>query len=154
MKTPFKGKRGNDRGGRGDFKKDGYKPGGFKSGRPRSGGFKPRFGDRDRERPDLHDAICSKCGDPCQVPFRPTGSKPIYCKKCFIKDGAPAPKRFGDRERPSFGARPAAAAPDTAKLEARLTAIEKKLDTLIEAILEDIDGDEDDEDGDEDESEK
>lgn len=140
MKNTFKGKRGGGA-GRGDSRKGGYKQGGFRTG------FKPRFGDRDRERPDLHDAICSKCGDPCQVPFRPTGSKPIFCKKCFNKNGAPAPKRFGDRdrERPSFGARPAAAAVDTGKLEARLTAIEKKLDTLIEAILEDIDGDEENE---------
>lgn len=143
MKNTFKGKRGGGA-GRGDSRKGGYRQGGFRTG------FKPRFGQR--ERPDLHDAICSKCGDPCQVPFRPTGSKPIYCKKCFNKDGAPAPKRFGERERPSFAARPAPAA-DTGKLEARLAAIEKKLDTLIEAILEDIDGDEDDEEGD-DENEK
>ncbi len=144
MKNNYKGKKA---GGRGDFHKGGYKQGGFRTG------FKPRFGG-DRERADLHDATCSKCGDACQVPFKPNGSKPIFCKKCFNKDGAPAPtKRFGgDRERPSFGTRSATPVADTSKLEARLKAIEKKLDMLIEAVLEDVDGDEDaDEDGDEDE---
>lgn len=150
MKHPFKGKQRGGGPGRGDSRKGAFK-GGFRTG------FKPRFGDR--ERPDLHDATCSKCGDPCQVPFKPNGSKPIFCKKCFSKDGAPAPKRFGDRERPSYGdrserpsygARPAAPAVDTSKIEARLTAIEKKLDAIIEALLE-SDEDEDGEEGEEDE---
>ena len=31
----------------------------------------------------MHDAICSNCGKRCQVPFRPTGEKPIFCNNCF-----------------------------------------------------------------------
>lgn len=44
----------------------------------RSGGFEGR----DR-RPDMHSAICDKCGKDCEVPFRPTEGKPIYCDDCF-----------------------------------------------------------------------
>ncbi len=29
------------------------------------------------------DAVCSNCGKKCQVPFRPDGEKPVYCKDCF-----------------------------------------------------------------------
>ena len=34
----------------------------------------------------MHEATCAKCGDNCQVPFRPTASKPVYCDNCFKKD--------------------------------------------------------------------
>ena len=27
--------------------------------------------------------ICDKCGEDCEVPFRPTQGKPIYCDDCF-----------------------------------------------------------------------
>jgi len=33
----------------------------------------------------VYSAICSKCGSKCEVPFRPTGGKPIYCSNCFRK---------------------------------------------------------------------
>lgn len=41
---------------------------------------KPRF---NNDRPDMHKATCASCGKICEVPFRPTGSKPVYCKDCF-----------------------------------------------------------------------
>jgi CxxC-x17-CxxC domain-containing protein len=31
----------------------------------------------------LHDVICSNCGKLTQVPFVPTGSRPVYCQDCF-----------------------------------------------------------------------
>jgi len=34
-------------------------------------------------RPGLHAAVCSSCGDSTSVPFRPDGSRPVYCKKCL-----------------------------------------------------------------------
>lgn len=49
----------------------------------------PRFGrpDRDnnfRER-SFNKAICADCGTQCEVPFKPTGDRPVYCKECFSK---------------------------------------------------------------------
>ncbi len=44
--------------------------------------------DRDRgDRGDreMHDAVCSDCGQPCQVPFKPTEGRPVYCRECFRK---------------------------------------------------------------------
>ena len=46
--------------------------------RERSGGF------RDKQ---MHDAVCDACGENCQVPFRPTSGKKIYCSNCFDKNG-------------------------------------------------------------------
>ena len=33
-------------------------------------------------------ATCSSCGREAQVPFRPTGSKPVYCSDCFTNQRA------------------------------------------------------------------
>lgn len=57
----------------------------------RGGGFKKRdFNDRSsRGRPvEMHKAICDKCGNECDVPFRPTSGKPIFCRNCFEKNGS------------------------------------------------------------------
>ena len=48
---------------------------------------KRQFGNRERERPPMHEAICSDCGKRCEVPFRPTGDKPVYCNECFDRGG-------------------------------------------------------------------
>ena len=44
----------------------------------------PRFG-RDQGPRKMHKAVCSECGQECEVPFKPTEGKPVYCKECFRK---------------------------------------------------------------------
>lgn len=59
------------------------------------------FGKRranDSGRPAMHHAKCNNCGKDCEVPFKPTGSKPIYCSSCFDKSQNDGPKKYG-RER-------------------------------------------------------
>lgn len=49
------------------------------------------FGNRDfglDSRPGMHKAVCDECGSPCEVPFRPSGDKPVFCSNCFKKGGA------------------------------------------------------------------
>jgi CxxC-x17-CxxC domain-containing protein len=75
---------GRGRSGRGRFDRN---RGGF----DRRGGGRDRGGDRggfdrrDRrsERHEMHSAICDKCGKDCEVPFRPTSGKPLYCDDCY-----------------------------------------------------------------------
>jgi len=72
----------------GNFKSDrrGSRPGGRSSGR--FGGGRGEFRDRDSGRPmGKYDAVCAKCGKACQVPFRPSGSKPVLCSDCFRQRG-------------------------------------------------------------------
>ena len=38
------------------------------------------YSDRPRE---MFTATCDNCGQEARVPFRPTGSKPVYCSDCF-----------------------------------------------------------------------
>ncbi len=32
---------------------------------------------------EMFSATCSSCGREARVPFRPSGSKPVYCSDCF-----------------------------------------------------------------------
>lgn len=72
----------------GQFRREGGSDRGFGGGRDRDrggfGGGKRGFGD-DREPKTMHRATCSDCGRSCEVPFRPTGEKPVYCSECFGK---------------------------------------------------------------------
>ena len=49
------------------------------------GGFKRDFGPRNFGPREMHKATCSECGQECEVPFKPTEGKPVYCKECYSK---------------------------------------------------------------------
>ncbi len=132
--------------------------GGFRDSR---GGGRPSFGGKSfgggrggNSDVTMHKATCSECGKTCEVPFRPTGDKPVYCKDCFgakrdSEGGAPRPdfsargprKSFGDK--PSFRSndRPAfQATPSNDGLKKELGAIGAKLDRLIEVVEKVLEG--------------
>lgn len=68
----------------GDFRQGGRS--GFSSHKGHGGGFGGRGGNRgggDRGPVTMHKAVCDECKKPCEVPFRPTAGKPVYCNNCF-----------------------------------------------------------------------
>ena len=36
---------------------------------------------------EMFTATCSSCGNEAQVPFQPSGDKPVYCSTCFQQRG-------------------------------------------------------------------
>lgn len=34
---------------------------------------------------DMYEAVCSECGSPCKVPFKPDADRPVYCLACWKK---------------------------------------------------------------------
>jgi CxxC-x17-CxxC domain-containing protein len=42
-----------------------------------------RGGGRDSGPREMYRSVCSACHKSCEVPFRPTGEKPVYCSDCF-----------------------------------------------------------------------
>jgi len=57
---------------------------------------------RSFDRPQMHQATCSKCGKSCFVPFTPTGNRPIFCTDCFKTEGGAGSQRSEGRiSRPS-----------------------------------------------------
>jgi CxxC-x17-CxxC domain-containing protein len=48
----------------------------------RDGGSSQAYSRGPRE---MFSATCSTCGQEAQVPFQPSGDKPVYCSTCFEK---------------------------------------------------------------------
>ena len=46
----------------------------------RGGGFRGNQGPR-----EMHKTVCADCNNECEVPFKPSGDRPVYCKECFSK---------------------------------------------------------------------
>ena len=64
----------------------------------RSGGRD--FGKRSFEK-EMHEVTCDKCGKRCEVPFKPSGDKPVYCSDCFRQQNESS-DRYGDRDSKKF----------------------------------------------------
>ena len=47
----------------------------------------------------LHEAVCDKCGNNCDLPFAPTQGKPIYCRSCFRATQKSGNREFKSKER-------------------------------------------------------
>ena len=47
------------------------------------GGFGGSYGDRPLRQ--MHPAVCAECGKDTEVPFQPTGDRPVYCSDCYNK---------------------------------------------------------------------
>ena len=48
----------------------------------RNGGQRDRF---DRGPREMHKATCAECKKECEVPFKPSEDRPVYCRDCFAK---------------------------------------------------------------------
>ena len=66
----------------------------------RSEGFRDRNSGFERRPTEMYDAVCAKCGKDCQVPFKPSGDKPVLCSDCFRKEGNSG-GNFGSRNQGS-----------------------------------------------------
>ncbi len=94
-------------------------------------------GGRDREerggRSDfgekrMFQAVCDECGSSCEVPFRPSGDKPVYCNNCFGKDK-------GDSFKPETKADRAEAPVSKSSLDSLHTKLDKVIKALEDAGL-------------------
>ncbi len=96
------------------------RPGGRDFGRPGKKSFgKPSFSDRQDRR--MFEATCSECGERCEVPFRPTGEKPVYCNDCF---------GGGNREDRSTPKKPELSNEQLNQMNAKLDRILKDLEII------------------------
>jgi len=34
---------------------------------------------------EMHKAVCADCKKECEVPFKPTEGRPVYCRDCYRK---------------------------------------------------------------------
>lgn len=142
-----------------NFKDGGFRKGGNDfGGRPKFGGGSDRGG-RDNKPAEMFSATCSDCGKPCQVPFRPSGDRPVYCNDCFAKktDGPIPFNRNNDRagehrpdnfrsDRPDFAKPPRAERPprhdpsrgaennELIEVKRQLATMVSRLDRILDLI--------------------
>ena len=139
----------SDNRSRGGF---GGRSGGFGGGRGGFGGGRGGFGrDRDsggfgeRRRPlEMHEVTCDKCGKQCEVPFKPSGDKPVFCSDCFRKEDSGS-RSFGSRDNSSTGS--------SGISKEQFAELNTKLDKILK-ILENIEFEEEGEEDIEDELEE
>jgi CxxC-x17-CxxC domain-containing protein len=82
-----------------------------------------RTGRRDHRRYDererrMYTATCDECGKECQVPFKPTSGKPIFCDSCFSAMS---------KKRTDKGA-------DSGQLQEQMDLVNSKLDRIIQIL--------------------
>jgi CxxC-x17-CxxC domain-containing protein len=131
--VPFKPTPGKSVFCRDCFKKNGD------SGADRFGGPKSfgKFERRDskggsfEDRP-MFEATCAKCGEKCEVPFKPNGEKPVLCKGCFaVAKGDSFSTGKSDQFAKSFGSRrPEKSNDQMEKMNAKLERILKLLEAM------------------------
>jgi len=107
-------------------------------GRGRSFGRRD-FGSRDFNRGRgrsgdnrMFKAICSECGKECEVPFRPTNGKPVYCSECFEKKG-------GRRSDSSRSQRSDFRGSSSNQNESQFHALNIKLDKILKLLESKVD---------------
>lgn len=92
------------------------------------GAKRPAFGS---DRPtETHKATCSSCHAPCEVPFKPNGKKPVYCRNCF-KSNVPTTAFSGQPFSRPIEYKEDGSAND---LKKQFSILNTKLDRLISAI--------------------
>lgn len=115
-------------------------------GKPSFGRNKSWGGGRQGDGPViLHKATCAECSKECEVPFRPTDGKPVYCKDCFDRKGGNTGRgrndsRGGDRfARRDFSPRtqgglPTESGKGNELVLKQLEAVNSNLERLIKII--------------------
>ncbi len=70
------------------------------------------------EERQMHQAVCDRCGEPCEVPFKPLPGRPVFCPSCL---------GHGDK-RPSK---------EIEQMKEEFRVINEKLDAILKALKSD-----------------
>ncbi len=116
-----------------------------RGGKSFGGGGGRSFGGHSGPPRQMFQATCSKCGQTAEVPFRPTGDRPVFCSNCFKSQGnltsssSPrfVPKSFGGGNRGGFSGNAGAGSPAMgggAPSKGQFDALNIKLDKIISLL--------------------
>lgn len=96
---------------------------------------------RDSDRHSMYRTTCDHCGKDCEVPFKPTSGKPVFCSSCFEKNHNKDQKKFGfergDRRYNSGESRKrnySEYEKGTDQLKKEIALLNKKLDKILEIL--------------------
>lgn len=97
------------------------------------------FGRSNSEERQMFDAVCSSCGNNCQIPFRPSQGREVFCSRCFEKNEGSSDTRRPERrsfDRPSFNREDTRSRPtqDTPNYKAQFEALNAKMDRILNLL--------------------
>ena len=84
-----------------------------------------RQGDGPRERTYTR-VICADCNKECEIPFKPSGNRPVYCKECFPKHKGGSSFNANRDNRPEERDFPRERRSDERQAEKRQKPVKKK----------------------------
>ena len=89
---------------------------------------RPAYGASDHSN-ETHKTTCDGCHAPCEVPFKPNGKKPVYCRNCYK----------GKETTTSFTGQPFSRPTEykedgSSDMKKQFSILNTKLDRLISAI--------------------
>ncbi len=95
----------------------------------KSHSFVPRRTAYGPDSKEPHKTTCDGCHAPCEVPFKPNGKKPVYCRNCYK----------GKETTTAFSGQPFSRPTEykddgSTDLKKQFTILNTKLDRLISAI--------------------
>lgn len=85
---------------------------------PRQDSKRRDFPRRDFRDKEMYSAVCDKCGNQCEIPFKPTTGKPIFCKNCFESTD----RRGVEKSQ------------DNSQIQQQINDINLKLDNILKAL--------------------
>lgn len=106
-----------------------------------------RFGGRDRGfggkgggRQTMFQATCSQCNKFCEVPFKPTGERPVFCDECFRSQRQDRREKmprqdfgrsnFGEEQRQRIGS-----SQNIEQFRSQFEVLNVKLDKIIKMLV-------------------
>lgn len=141
----FEGRRDSGRRDGGFGSNRGSRDGGGGFGASRGGsrdsGFGGRGGSGFGGEKVMHRATCAECGSSCEVPFKPTGEKPVYCSACF-SNRSESPRtndRSFSRPRVERSAPVMSPSVNYDALAEKLVELNAKIDRLLDILIENKD---------------
>ena len=73
----------------------------------------------------MHDAVCANCGNTCQIPFRPSPGRDVFCSRCFEDKGDSGSQR---PERRNFDK------PGEPNYKAQFEILNAKMDKILSLL--------------------
>ena len=83
----------------------------------------------------MHRVTCDKCGQECEVPFRPTSGKPVFCSDCFRKGGEKEQRSPRQYSKPHFNEPVEKTEPEKSEnYQYEFDKINEKLNKILSAL--------------------